>query len=409
MPTLNIAHRGGAALMPENTLAAFQNAIALGADGAELDVQLSADGVVVVHHDPRLNPGYCRDAGGRWLNGQTPRIKDLRFAELQRFDIGRPAPDSDYAYTHPVLAPVDGARIPSLVEVLAIAAAAPQPFVLFVELKSDTSDDSADPIALADAALAACGGHLDQVIFVGFDWRGLLRVRQTAPGARCWFTTDKLRGDYLPMLDAIKAAGGDGWFPHHGDATGLAISDAHARGLKVGAWTVNESAEMKKMTAQGIDAICTDRPDLLQWSYNGRFYERTSAMRKKFHVAMFCSRASHAEKKIFYREIFGEPSSEGLINEGDDGREYFATIWAGRRDVCFALIIKPELSGPQEQLSHFGYIFDDAAEFDAEIQRRNVNRKKIKTYPGGQRQTFIKIEDGPVVECELLFNSQAFE
>jgi glycerophosphoryl diester phosphodiesterase len=264
MPTLNIAHRGGAALMPENSLAAFQNAIALGADGVELDVQLSADGIVVVHHDFRLNPGYARGANGIWLTGQTPRIKDLNFADLQRFDIGRPALGSDYAYGHPTLAPVDGARIPSLVEVLAVAAAAPQPFVLLVEFKSDASDDSADPVALADATLAACAGHMAQVIFVGFDWRGLLRVRQKSPTARCWFTTDKLQGDYLPMLAAIKAAGGEGWFPHHGDATGLAISDAHASGLKIGAWTVNESAEMKKMTAQGIDAICTDQPDLLQ-------------------------------------------------------------------------------------------------------------------------------------------------
>ena len=117
---------------------------------------------------------------------------------------------------------------------------------------------------LADAALTACGDHLDQVIFVGFDWRGLLRIRQQSPSARCWFTTDNLQGDYLPMLDAIKAAGGDGWFPHHADATGLAISDAHARGLKIGAWTVNEKAEMAKLRKLGIDAICTDWPDLLQ-------------------------------------------------------------------------------------------------------------------------------------------------
>jgi len=264
MPTLNIAHRGGAALMPENTLAAFANAIALGADGAELDVQLSADGMVVVHHDFRLNPGYARNADGQWLKGQTPRIKDLAFSELLRFDLGTPAPQSDYAYAHPMVAPMEGVRIPSLVEVLAIAAATPSPFLLLVELKSDASADSADPVALADAALAACAGHLEQVIFVGFDWRGLLRLRQKAPSAKLWFTTDKLKGDYLPMLDAIKAAGGAGWFPNHADATGLAISDAHARGLKIGAWTVNETAEMAKLTRQGIDLICTDRPDLLQ-------------------------------------------------------------------------------------------------------------------------------------------------
>jgi glycerophosphoryl diester phosphodiesterase len=261
MTSLNIAHRGGAGLMPENTLAAFEDAMARGADGAELDVQLSADGVVVVHHDYRLNPGYCREPDGHWLTGQTPRIKDLTLAQLKTYDVGRPAPGSDYAHAHPRLTPVDGARIPALAEV--IAAARTKGFILFVELKSDASPDSADPIALADATLAVCQGYLDHIIFVGFDWRGLVRVRQRAPQAECWFTTDRLEGDYRPILDGIKAAGGAGWFPHFDDARGLAISDAHARGLKIGAWTVNETARMQKLVEQGLDALCTDRPDLL--------------------------------------------------------------------------------------------------------------------------------------------------
>ena len=91
MKVLNIAHRGGAALRPENTLAAFRHALALGADGAELDVQLSADGVVVVHHDYRLNPGLTRK-NGVWLKGETPRIKDLSFAELKASILAAPIP-----------------------------------------------------------------------------------------------------------------------------------------------------------------------------------------------------------------------------------------------------------------------------------------------------------------------------
>src|SRR6185437_13167348 len=97
MKTWNIAHRGGAGLKPENTLAAFRHAIELGCDGAELDVQLSADGTLVVHHDYRLNPGLTRKAGG-WLKGETPRIKDLTFAQLQAFDLGRADPLSNYAH-----------------------------------------------------------------------------------------------------------------------------------------------------------------------------------------------------------------------------------------------------------------------------------------------------------------------
>src|SRR5471030_1881378 len=122
---LNIAHRGAAALMPENSPAAFRHAIALGADGAELDVQLSADGVAVIHHDLRLNPGYARDPQGNWLQAPAPRIKDLTLEELRRYDIGRARPGSDYARAHPDQASVDGERIPTLQDVVPLAKAAP--------------------------------------------------------------------------------------------------------------------------------------------------------------------------------------------------------------------------------------------------------------------------------------------
>lgn len=261
MRTLNIAHRGGAALRPENTLAAFGHAIALGCDGAELDVQLSADGVVVVHHDFRLNPALTRK-GGTWLTGQTPRIKDLSFARMRDFDLGRADPASDYARAHSLMVPADGARIPALAEVCALPSA--RSFTLLVELKSSTDPASADPIALADAALGVMREHLDRTIFVGFDWRGLVRIKSRAPDARCWFTTDKLSGEAAPVLDIIKAAGGDGWFPWHEDATDESVGGARARGLQVAAWTVDQPADMQRLLALKLDAICTDRPDLLK-------------------------------------------------------------------------------------------------------------------------------------------------
>jgi glycerophosphoryl diester phosphodiesterase len=259
MKVLNIAHRGGGALRPENTMAAFRNAVTLGADGAELDVQLSADGMAVVHHDYRLNPGLTRE-NGAWLTGETPRIKDLSFAELQRFDLGRADPASDYAKDHPLLVPEDGARIPSLKEVAAL----PLSFLLLVELKSSTDPESADPVALADAALEVMKDQLSRTIFVGFDWRGLARIKAQAKDARCWFTTDKLQGDARVVPDIIKAAGGDGWFPCYQDATAEMVALARAHGLRVGAWTVNEPDEMKRLIELKLDAICTDRPDVLQ-------------------------------------------------------------------------------------------------------------------------------------------------
>jgi glycerophosphoryl diester phosphodiesterase len=258
--TLNIAHRGGAALWPENTRAAFADAIASGCDGAELDVQLSRDGTVVVHHDFRLMADVARKDGA-WLDEPGPRIKDLSFAEMQTFDVGRPRPGSRYAHAHSLLTPVDGAAIPSLDAVIALAKQAPRPFDLLVELKCDASPDSADPVALANAAynVVAQADFLANVIFVGFDWRALARIRQR--GASCWFTTDRLRGDAGAVIDTIVQAGGQGWFPHHSDAGEESVAYARSKGLKVAAWTVNDVEQMQEL--KGLDALCTDRPDLL--------------------------------------------------------------------------------------------------------------------------------------------------
>jgi glycerophosphoryl diester phosphodiesterase len=264
MQMLNIAHRGGAALKPENTLAAFRNAIALGCDGAELDVQLSADGVAVVYHDVRLHPGYTRKDGA-WLEDVTPRIKDLTLTELRDFDIGRPRPGGGYAAAHPDVTPSDDEHIPMLAEVVALAKAGPG-FRLLVELKCDDTEDSADPVTLADTALQVIedSGFLSRAIFVGFDWRALARVKQVQPAAEIWCTTTDTVAATPPLFASIKAMGGAGWFPHYSRLTEEATALARGHGLKLAAWTVNDAAEMRRLEALSIDAICTDRPDLLQ-------------------------------------------------------------------------------------------------------------------------------------------------
>src|ERR1700761_6149533 len=119
MTPLNIAHRGGAGLAPENTLAAFADALARGCDGAELDVQLSRDGAMVVHHDWRLMKDVARE-GGAWLKEPGPRIKDLTLAQLRQFDVGAARPGSDYALSHHLLKSVN-APVPRLDEVVALA------------------------------------------------------------------------------------------------------------------------------------------------------------------------------------------------------------------------------------------------------------------------------------------------
>jgi glycerophosphoryl diester phosphodiesterase len=160
-----------------------------------------------------------------------------------------------------LLQPVDGARIPKLAEVRDAARAAQKPFLLFVELKSDPRGEVAGALALADAALAVMQEDLDRAIFVGFDWRGLLRVKQAAPQARCWFTTDRMEGDLSGVIAGIAAAKADGWFPHFVNATPEHVTLARAKNLQVGAWTVNDPTDMARLS--DLDAICTDRPDLM--------------------------------------------------------------------------------------------------------------------------------------------------
>ena len=262
MSILNIAHRGGAAMRPENTMAAFSHAIALGCDGAEMDVHLSADGVVVVHHDDRLNPDYARDKNGNWLAAPTPLIRELTLAQLQSYDLGHVRPGSDYALRHPAQKPVKHARIPTLAEVAAAARAAK--FRLMVELKVFAGAAEDDAVRLADATLDVMKDDLARTIFVGFDWRCLLRIKKNAPDARVWFTTDKLEGDVAPVIAGIAAAGAQGWFPHYADLTPESVAAARALNLQCGGWTVNDAEEMKRIARLKPDAICSDRPKLLK-------------------------------------------------------------------------------------------------------------------------------------------------
>src|SRR5262245_9243123 len=115
-------HRGARGLAPENTLPAFAAALTLGVDTLELDCGVTRDGVVVVYHDRTLNPDITRAPDGQWLEKRGPAVRSLDFAELQRYDVGRLRPGSEYAKPFPGQRPADGARVPKLADVFALAA-----------------------------------------------------------------------------------------------------------------------------------------------------------------------------------------------------------------------------------------------------------------------------------------------
>src|SRR2546430_4687852 len=190
---LNIAHRGGAYLWPENTLFAFISAAKAGYDGAELDVQMTRDEKLVVFHDFRLKPELCRFSDGRWIKRSAitplPLIRDLTLGELQGFDVGRPKRGSLYALKHPNLCPHDGERMPTLAEIIAEVRAVKPDFQLFVEIKTSLEDPalSAAPEAVAEAALAELrrAELFEHSVLVGFDWRGLIHAKRLEPTLRC--------------------------------------------------------------------------------------------------------------------------------------------------------------------------------------------------------------------------------
>src|SRR5262249_51971650 len=109
-------HRGARGLAPENTLAAFETALAIGVTTLELDLAMTRDDVLVVSHDRRLNPDHPRAPDGNFLEAEAPPIRSLTFAELQRYDVGRLKPGTSYAKSLPEQRALDGTRIPALTE-----------------------------------------------------------------------------------------------------------------------------------------------------------------------------------------------------------------------------------------------------------------------------------------------------
>jgi len=115
-------HRGARGLLPENTLPSFARALSIGVTTLETDIAITSDGVLVISHDPALNPDITRGPDGSFLSGRGPLIVQTRWAELQRYDVGRINPASRYAQTFSAQQPVDGTRLPTLAELFATGA-----------------------------------------------------------------------------------------------------------------------------------------------------------------------------------------------------------------------------------------------------------------------------------------------
>jgi len=257
-------HRGARGTAPENTLPGFAAALALGVVTLELDTGVTRDGVVVIHHDRRLNPDIARGPDGRWIDAPGPLLRELDFKALRRYDVGRLRPGSEYAARFPEQAPADGARIPRLAELFALVRKAGNDQVRFnIETKISPAApaETLPPYAFARALIAEirAAGVAGRASVQSFDWRTLHAVEREAPEIATVYLTGPRRGG--PQPKAVHAAGGRIWSPHYEELDSAALIEARGLGLKVVPWTVNEPGFIERFLDLGVDGIITDYPE----------------------------------------------------------------------------------------------------------------------------------------------------
>lgn len=299
------AHRGGAGYHVENTLAAFEFAIELGCEGAELDVHLTKDQQVVVHHNTKLNHQYTRKPNGQWLTqDEELDINEFTLEELKQYKIGEPNPNTSYHNKFPKLLPVEDQTIPTLQEVIQLAKEKSVSFRLLIEIKTDIFSDNREvwqPLVEGVLALITQEDFTERAEYCSFDWRALIEIKQHQSNAKTWFTTHpldwlveknserlslacgqehlkKLRAafatgqapwyaGYQPRTieafpQAISQAGGDVWFGYWRTLSTDSRSHAHKNGLEIAGWTnnLNDAKNFKEINELNLDLQCIDFP-----------------------------------------------------------------------------------------------------------------------------------------------------
>ena len=262
-------HRGARGLLPENTIPAFLRALDLGVETLELDVVVSADGIVVVSHEPWMNAEICAHPDGRPVapaEAEALNLYRMPYAEIARYDCGRRRHPR-----FPEQAPTPAVK-PRLADVIAAAdahaRAAGRPLPRYnVETKARPAWDgiyTPDPDAFAAAVVDVIwtAGAFERASIQSFDARTL---RATYRIARA-----------MPLVLLVEAGAPEATFaenlaglgvkphtysPAFALVTPALVAEAHAAGVRIVPWTVNERADMQRLVAMGVDGLITDYPD----------------------------------------------------------------------------------------------------------------------------------------------------
>lgn len=278
-------HRGARGHAPENTLAAFRKALEIGVTTLEMDLALTKDGVLVVSHNPELNPDITRGPDGKFLSANGPAIRGLTLGEVKQYNVGRLNPDRPYAGQFATQQPSEDERIPTLQEVVSLVR--DKQVRLDIEIKTDPTRPNltADIPTFAKAVVDFLRAEKlsDRTVVQSFDFRALKEVKSLDPTiATSCLTIERGESDnvqagrpgvspWLGGLDIaefkgnlpalVKKTGCQIWAPFFRDLSEARLQAAHDLGLKVVVWTVNAPTDIATMLDRGVDGIISDYPD----------------------------------------------------------------------------------------------------------------------------------------------------
>ena len=294
-------HRGSRDARPENTLYSYQYSLEKGALTIECDMQMTADGHIVMSHNPALNPDITTDPEGRRIEDNKYYIHDMAMQEVQSFNVGDMDPSIEYYRLHGRTQVQTRAFVPALRQLFELVRDSGNPHIrMSIEAKvypdpalGERYNKNPDYDVLLEEFLSLVNefGFRDRVILQCFDWALLVRMKEIDPGIRTialyseqpsWGSPDATtlwldRDEPSPWLgglnihdfdeDPVRAAhslGIDDVSPYFKEITKELTDEAHEFGMKVVPWTVNSREDIEAVYGMGVDGIITDRPWVLR-------------------------------------------------------------------------------------------------------------------------------------------------
>jgi len=252
-------HRGTRGTRPENTLAAFREALHVGVDVLEMDMNVTRDGVIVISHERAVNPELCLGPEGGKPARPAPIIS-LPLEELKQYDCGSV---KNAGFPGQIVSP--GERIPTLAEVFELVRRSTEPAAATVGFNLETKIVPGEPemspapeiFAKLVVETAARYGMTERTVVQSFDWRTLKAVKKLEPRLR---TSQLTEADLTDLVAVARASRADIISPRFKWLTKEDVERLHAEGIKVAPWTLNSRKDMDTAVGWGVDAIITDYP-----------------------------------------------------------------------------------------------------------------------------------------------------